>query len=513
MPVFARNVVATSQPLASQAGLRMLLRGGNAVDAALASAITLTVVEPTSNGIGSDAFALLWDGHKLHGLNASGRAPQAWNLARFAGRSEMPLRGWDAVTVPGAVSAWVTLSERFGKLPFEELFEPAIGYARDGFLVSPITAAAWHRAPQAYKDYPDFGATFLPAGRAPLAGETFRCPAQAHTLQRIAQSRGDDFYRGELAQKIVAHAAANGGAMTADDLAAHRADWVEPIDLNYRGHTLHEIPPNGQGLAALLALGILERHDIGAHAVDGADALHLQIEAMKLAFADVEEHLGEESHMEVAVAHLLDANYLDERARLIDLKEAREPGHGVPSRGGTVYLAAADASGMMVSFIQSNYFGFGSGIVVPETGISLQNRGYGFSLRAGHPNVVASGKRPRHTIIPGFVPIDGAPQMSFGVMGGPMQPQGHVQMMTRLYDWKQNPQAACDAPRWRVEAGREVRVEPGFVPDVLNELRARGHNIIEGDDGGFGGAQMIYKLQDGYCGASDPRKDGQAVGF
>ncbi len=512
MPVFARNVVATSQPLASQAGLRML-RGGNAVDAALAAAIALTVVEPTSNGIGSDAFALLWDGQSLHGLNASGRAPQAWSLARFAGLSEMPLRGWDAVTVPGAVSAWVALSERFGKLPFEELFEPAIAYARDGFMVSPITAAAWHRAPQAYKDYPDFGATFLPNGRSPLAGETFLCPAQAHTLERIAQSRGEDFYRGELAQKIVAHAKVNGGAMTADDLSARRADWVVPIAIDSLGHTLHEIPPNGQGLAALLALGILERHDIGAHAVDSADALHLQIEAMKLAFADVEEHLGEESYMEVAVAHLLDANYLDERARLIDMKEAREPGHGVPSRGGTVYLSAADESGMMMSFIQSNYFGFGSGIVVPETGISLQNRGYGFSLREGHPNVVAGGKRPRHTIIPGFVTKDGAPQMSFGVMGGPMQPQGHAQMMTRLYDWNQNPQAACDAPRWRVEAGRTVRVEPGFAPAVLNELRERGHAVIEGDDGGFGGAQMIHKMQDGYCGASDPRKDGQAVGF
>ncbi len=530
MPVFARQVVATSQPLAAQAGLQIMARGGNAVDAAIATAIALTVVEPTSNGIGSDAFAQVWDGQKLHGLNASGRAPAGWNLARFANRSEMPLRGWDAVTVPGAVSAWVALWERFGSLPFADLFESAIRYARDGFAVSPFTAAAWGESARAYADFPEWMRTFCPSGRAPQVGEIFRSAEQAKTLELIAQTRGESFYRGELAAQMVADSERHGGALALSDLAQHRADWIELIGANYRGVTLHEIPPNGQGLAALLALGILEELGVDGAEIDGADSVHLQIEAMKLAFADVNQHAGDASHMPIEAARFLDADYLKSRARLINRSEALDPGHGVPAPGGTVYLCTADsgkvgangahakengenAGGMMVSLIQSNYYGFGSGVVVPGTGISLQNRGYGFNLQAGHPNVVAGGKRPLHTILPAFVTQNGAPLLSFGVMGGPMQPQGHVQMMTRIFGAGQNPQAACDAPRWRVMEGREVSFESGFNPAVLRELAARGHQIVEAARWGFGGAQLIYKLPGGYCAASDSRKDGAAVGL
>jgi gamma-glutamyltranspeptidase / glutathione hydrolase len=293
MPILARNAVATSQPLAAQAGLSMLYKGGNAVDAVLATAITLTVVEPTGNGIGSDAFAILWDGSKLHGLNASGRSPEGWALDRFKGRATMPTRGWDAVTVPGAVSAWVALSERFGKMPFADLFEPAIRYAADGYLVSPTIARLWARQAPNLKDVPGFAEHFMPNGRTPEAGEKFAAPAHARTLKRIAETKGAAFYRGELAESMAAHSRKHGGAMTMADLAAHTADWVEPLAQDYRGYTLHEIPPNGQGIAAQMALGILEGFDLGAIPVDSADSLHLQIEAVKLAFTDIYEYVSD----------------------------------------------------------------------------------------------------------------------------------------------------------------------------------------------------------------------------
>ncbi len=514
MPVLARNVVATSQPLAAQAGLRMLLKGGNAVDAALAAAITLTVVEPTSNGIGSDAFAIIWDGQTLHGLNASGRSPAAWTPERFASRDSMPVHGWDAVTVPGAVSAWVTLSERFGVLPFSELFAPAISYARDGFIVSPVVAGRWQQAVQTYAAFPEFLEAFAPNGRAPKAGERFVFPEQATTLERIAETRGKAFYQGELAEKTATHSKASGGGMTMADLAAHQADWVEVIAHTYRGFTLHEIPPNGQGLTALIMLGILEHWNLQSFPVDSADSLHLQLEAMKLAFADAYRYISDPATMDINYQDLLHPEYLSQRAKCIDLKKAQYPNYGIPPESGTVYLTAADASGMMVSFIQSNYQGFGSGIVVPGTGISLQNRGYGFVLTPGHPNQVGGRKRPFHTIIPAFVTRDGQPLMSFGVMGGSMQPQGHAQMMIRLVDYGQNPQAAADAPRWRVMEHGTILMEPGFRPAVLAELQNRGHQITVSDQfWNFGGAQLIYKLENGYVAASEPRKDGQAVGF
>lgn len=515
MPVLARNVVATSQPLAAQAGLDVLRRGGNAVDAAIATAITLTVVEPTSNGIGSDAFAILWDGSQLHGLNASGRSPAALTPERFAGLSAMPSLGWDAVSVPGAVSAWVALSERFGALPFEALFERAIEYAEGGFPVSPITARAWSRAPARFAEYPDFQAAFLPDGRAPAAGETWRFADQARTLRMIATSRGDDFYRGPLAEAMVADARAHGALLTLGDLGAHRADWVDPIAVDYGEVRLHEIPPNGQGIAALIALGIL-RHTTQAECEpDGADALHLQIEAMKLALVDSARYVGDPDHLDVAASDLLDPDYLGARAATIDPKRAGDPGHGTPRAAGTVYLATGDASGMMVSFIQSNYAGFGSGVVVPGTGIALQNRGSGFVLEPGHPNRVGGGKRPFNTIIPGFLTQAGRPLAAFGVMGGFMQAQGHVQMVLRTVDGGLDPQAASDAPRWRVDGGRTVAIEPGVAEHVLQELAARGHDVVhtEGDVSNFGGAQLVWRGEDGFVAGSDHRKDGQAVGY
>jgi gamma-glutamyltranspeptidase/glutathione hydrolase len=514
-PVLARNIVSTSQPLAAQAGLAMLARGGNAVDAGLAAAITLTVVEPTSNGIGSDVFAILWDGEKLVGLNASGRSPAGWTPERFAGRKAMPTLGWDAVTVPGCVSAWVELSKRYGKLPFEQLFEFGIRYAREGYMVSPITAASWARQAPTFKSYSEWCWTFAPKDRAPFAGERFYCPQQAETLEEIAATKGESFYRGDLAERIALASRSEDGAMTAGDLAAHTLDWVDPISMEYRGYRLHEIPPNGQGIAALMALGMLRHFDVSSHAVDSADSFHLQIEAMKLAFADVWAHVSDLDTMKLDLAELLDDGYLASRAKKIDMKRTQEHATGLPRDGGTVYLTTADAGGMMLSFIQSNYQGFGSGIVVPGTGISMQNRGFGFTLKPGHANQVGPRKRPYHTIIPGFLTREGEPVMSFGVMGGNMQPQGHIQMVIRLVDYRQNPQACADAPRWIVNADFSISLEARVRGSVHEELAKRGHRIVRNDntDWGFGGAQLIHRMDDGYCGGTDPRKDGQAVGF
>jgi gamma-glutamyltranspeptidase/glutathione hydrolase len=535
MPILARNVVATSQPLAAQAGLRMLMKGGSAVDAVLATAIALTVLEPTSNGIGSDAYAILWDGRKLHGLNASGRSPAAWTPGRFKDMQGMPTRGWDSVTVPGCVGAWVELSGKYGKLPFADLFEPAIKYAADGFMVSPTIARLWEKQVPELKLLPGFAEAFMPKGRAPLPGETFLFPDQARTLKRIAETKGAAFYQGDLAEKMVAHSKQYGGAMTMDDLASNKVDWVEPLGQNYRGYTLHEIPPNGQGIGALISLGILENFDLASLPIDSADSLHVQLEAMKLAFADIYEHVSDPATMRVKPSEMLDREYLKQRAKLIDMKKAQDPKFGMPPRGGTVYLTAADASGMMVSYIQSNFMGFGSGIVVNGTGISMQNRGYGFSLQPGHANEVAPKKRPFQTIIPAFVTRDGAPVMSFGVMGGSMQAQGHSQVMVRFADYQQNPQAAADAPRWRVDSkptagmkhfsaevmdeaehsGLTVAIEQGVSAEVIAELKRRGHALTQADrwSTDFGRAQLIYKMDDGYLAASERRTDGQAVGF
>ena len=513
-PVFAQNMVATSQPLAAQAGLHMLRAGGNAVDAAIASAIALTVVEPTNNGIGGDAFAIVWDGRSLHGLNGSGRAPRLLSRELFRGLKSMPTTGWATVTVPGAVDAWASLSERFGRLPFATLFEPATDYAENGFPVSPIVADQWSLAAQKYTEFDSFRRAFLPHGRPPRPGEWFRCPEQAQTLREIAATKGQSFYRGALAQEIVAYATEDGGYLREDDLALHRSEWVKTLSQTYHGVSVCELPPNGQGLAALIALGILGHLALGRHPVDSPESIHLQVEAMKIAFAEAHTHLGDPMIMSVDAKRLLDEDYLAKRATQIDpMRASRPKATPVPDMG-TVYLSAADRSGMMVSCIQSNYMGFGSGIVVPGTGISLQNRGTCFSLRKGSPNVVAGGKRPFHTIMPGFVTRDGEALMSFGVMGGHMQPQGHVQMITRIFDYGQNPQAASDGPRWFVTKDFRLALEPGFDSSVKKALRKRGHRLLKGvAEATFGGAQIIMRLESGYCAASDHRKDGQAVGF
>lgn len=515
--VMGRNIVSTSQPLAAQAGLSMLLAGGNAVDAAIAAAMALTVVEPTGCGIGSDGFAIVWDGKELHGLNASGRSPAAWTPEYFAKLGGIPEKGWNAVTVPGAVSAWVALSQRFGRLPFARLAQPAIGYARQGFPVSPTIARLWELGRAKLGEQPGFAECFLPNGRAPRAGEVFRSEAHARTLELIAATQGEAFYRGELAEKMAAHSQANGGAMTVEDLAAHQADWVGTVSQRFGDSVIHEIPPNGQGIAALMALGMLDALGVGDQPLDGVDSVHLQVEAMKLAFADLHQYNADIAHMRVVPADLLRPEYLRERAALIDPARAGAPTYGAPRAGGTVYLAAADAQGMMVSFIQSNYMGFGSGVVVPGTGISLQNRGHGFSLTPGHANEVGPRKRPSHTIIPAFaMNADGTPQMAFGVMGGPMQSQGHTQMALRVLRYGQNPQAAADAPRWRVTGGKGVAVEPHFDAAVVEQLRARGHEVtVEAGNGvfAFGGAQLVLRQGDVYVAGSDPRKDGCAVAF
>ncbi len=522
MPVLAGRCVATSQPLAAQAGLRIMQRGGNAIDAAIATAAALTVVEPTSNGVGGDNFALIWSDGKLHGMNGSGRSAKRLDPAPYLQSGVIPKHGGDSVTVPGTVSGWVTAHEMFGRMPFKDVLGPAIEYARGGYLVSPMTASAWAGAARCYDKTccATWHATFAPDGKPPQTGQRFTCPDLARTLESIAETKGEAFYHGGLAAKLIEAAEAGGSALRLDDLTEHRADWVRPIVLDYHGYRVHELPPNGQGLAALITLGILLRRDISSVPVDSARSLHLQIEAMKLAFTDAHRYIADPAFMDIDTETLLDDAYLCGRAALIDPDHAQDFGHGQPKPGGTVLLTTADDEGNMVTWIQSNYMGFGSGLVVPGTGIALQNRGHCFSTEAGHPNQIAPGKRPYHTIIPGFVTrADGrgieTPIMAFGVMGGFMQPQGHVQVIVRMADYGQNPQAALDAPRWRIDAGKKVALEPGYGEHVTEELKAMGHELTVASMKGtpFGRGQCIYRLEDGYLAASDPRADGQAVGY
>jgi gamma-glutamyltranspeptidase/glutathione hydrolase len=536
-PVFARNIVATSQPLAAQAGLRTLQRGGNAVDAAIAAAAVITMTEPCSNGLGADNFAIVWDPgtKKLHGMNSSGTAPAAWTLDYFRRKyggdlkKNRPMRGWDTVSIPGAVAGWALLHGRFGRLPFAELLAPAIEYAEQGFAISPIVQDKWQRASTILGEYPGFAEHFLPRGRAPHIGEHFVLKGAARTLKLVAETRGEAFYRGEIAAAIARYARETGGVHTEADFAAYwdfaqNNGWVGTVGESFAGHEVHEIPPNGQGIAALVCLGILKHTPIMQGAMDrqrfdGADVQHVMIEAMKLAFADVYAYVADPRSMPVTPAQMLDPAYLAQRARLIDRERAQDFRAGVLPQGGTIYLSAADASGMMISFIQSNYMGFGSGIVVPGYGISLQNRGHGFSMEAAHPNCVAPGKRPFHTIIPGFLMKDGAPQMSFGVMGGNIQPQGHVQTLARMLLANQQPQAACDAPRWKWESGLKIDLEHTVSANARDNLIRRGHQIADLTDSymDFGSGQFIRRLGDpmvdGYVAASDSRRDGLAAGY
>ncbi|HZY15822.1 MAG TPA: gamma-glutamyltransferase family protein, partial [Ramlibacter sp.] len=429
-----------------------------------------------------------------------------------------PKRGIDSVTVPGAVATWVALSERYGKLPFADLLAPAIDIAERGFLVPTVVQQKWQAAALELAGLPGFDEVFLPRGRAPAVGELFQLPAAARALRAIGATRGTAFYGGEIAEALARFSREQGGALTVQDFAGYQPEWVKPVGRDYRGYTLHEIPPNSQGIAALMALGILEHFDLAALPVDGAEAQHLQIEAIKLAFADVYRFVAEASAMEVSAEQMLDDAYLASRARLIDPRRAQDFGAGNPAKGGTIYLTAADESGMMVSLIQSNYMGFGSGCVEPGFGISLQNRGHAFGLGPG-ANQVAPGKRPFHTIIPAFLTRDGAPVMSFGVMGANMQPQGHLQTVVRMVDYHQNPQAACDGPRWRYNAGLEINVEQQMPQAAVQGLLARGHRVgvIEDSYQDFGAGQFIWRMGDprieGYLAASDPRRDGLAAGY
>jgi gamma-glutamyltranspeptidase/glutathione hydrolase len=509
--VFGREVVATSSPAAAQVGLAVMQGGGNAIDAAVAVAAALSVVEPTMNGVGGDLFALVWDGTQLYGLNASGRSPQGWSLERFAARGAIPELGWDAVTVPGAVSGWVALSERFGSRPFAELLAPAIRYAREGFPVLPRMAALWAEAPVRFAEFGEFQRVFLPGGRAPRAGERFTLPDLARSLEQIAETRGAALYHGELAERMARAARAAGGALTREDLERHAPSFVAPIGVDFHGARVCEPPPNGQGLAALIALGILRHLPLERLGPSHPDAVHFQLEAMKLAFADCRRHVADPARMRISTDELLSG------ARLALLAERVGASAALPLPGprpdhGTVYATTADRDGRMVSLIQSNYLGFGSGVVVPQTGISLQNRGLGFSLDPDHPNVVTGGALPYHTIMPGMLLEGGQARTSFGVMGGHMQPQGHVQMVLRTRLFGQDPQAACDAPRWYVAPDGRVALEPELEAELGPSLRERGHTLIEAPPTIlFGGAQLICKLDSFYCAGSDPRKDGQAV--
>lgn len=513
-----RGMVCTSQPLASQAGLTILQQGGNAIDAAIATAICQTIVEPTNNGLGSDCFALVWTGGKLHGLNGSGYAPQRLTpeaVAASGATEKMPLRGWEAVTVPGAPSAWAELHKRFGRLPFAKLFEPAIYYAEQGYPVSPIVARFWQEGIDAltpYKNNPAIApwfATFDVHGNgvAPQTGEMVTLPDHAKTLRILADSYCESYYRGELAQKLVEFSDKTGGYLSLEDLAEYRAEWVEPVHINYHGYDVWEMPPNGHGITALMALNILKDMEIGAK--DTGDTFHKQIEAMKLAFADGMHYIADPRYMRTRVEELLSDAYAAQRRALIG-ETALEPTHGKPFCGGTVYLCTADGEGNMVSFIQSNYKDFGSGIVLPGYGINLNDRGAGFSLNPELDDYLAPRKKPYHTIIPGFLTREGEAVGPFGVMGAYMQPQGHVQVIMNTVDWLLNPQSALDAPRWQWIAGKEIWLESSVAPEIVEDLRRRGHEVhVLEDDTTFGRGEIIWRDSNGVlAGATEPRADG-----
>lgn len=522
-PVFAPyGMVATSEPLAAQAGLTILRQGGNAVDAAIATAAVLAVVEPTSTSIGGDAFALIWDGDTLHGLNGSGRAPISLtpNKVRERGHDVIPGKGWLPVTIPGVPATWRDLHQRLGRLPFQQVLEPAITYADKGYPVAPVTAGGWRNQienvhPTLHGDeFSAFPALFAPNGTAPGVGEMWRSADMAHTLQRIAETYGEAFYNGDIAERIVDFSQKTGGFITRDDLEQHRSTWVEPISTNYRGYDVWEIPPNGQGIAALIALNLLEGFDLGSMRRNSLESFHLQIEAMKLGYVDAHRYVADPEHAHVPIQELLSKTYANERRALIG-QQVLLPEPGIPAHSDTVYLCTADADGMMVSFIQSAYENFGSHVVVPGTGVVLQNRGKGFSLDADHPNVLAPGKRPFHTIIPGFMTKDGSPVGPFGVMGGHMQPQGHVQMVVNTIDYGMDPQTSLDQPRWHWRMDNSLLLEPDVDSHILDGLRQRGHNVQTWDDRGvMGRGQIIWRLPSGaLIGGSEPRADGQAVGY
>ena len=516
--VYGKNgMVAASQSLASQAGLSVMRQGGNAIDAAIATAACLTVVEPTSNGIGGDAFAIVWTKGNLHGLNASGPTPKGISIdaVKSLGHDTMPINGWIPVTVPGTPSAWAELSKRFGKLPLCEVLKPAIGYARDGFPVSPTVARYWQRSFDIYSEsfecdkFSEWFKVFAPDGRVPKVGEVWKSEAHARTLEEIGASGAESFYRGELASKIVRASEASGGFFAKEDLADFRPEWVKPIFTSYRGYDVWEMPPNGQGVVALSALNVLERFKFGRR--DEVDTFHNQIEAIKLAFTAAKQAVSDPIDMDGRhLEYLLGDEFASFGKGCIG-EFAKFPNPVDLPKGGTVYLCTADSEGNMVSYIQSNYYGFGSGIVVPGTGIALQNRGNSFSLDPNHINCLRGGKRTYHTIIPGFLTKDGKPVGPFGVMGAYMQPQGHVQVVMNSIDFALNPQMTLDAPRFQWIDGNTVEVEPSFPEHIVRGLIARGHDVkVSFDVSSFGRGQIIWRDSETGClmGGTESRCDG-----
>ena len=540
-PVLGQHgMVCTSQPLATQVGLDVLKAGGSAVDAAIAANATLGLMEPTGNGVGGDLFAIVYDAKtkKLYGLNASGRSPLGLSyaqlkaeLAKTATPDHLPPRGFLPISVPGAVSGWFELHGKFGKLPMKDILAPAIRYAEEGFPVTQYIAYGWGsgvRNAQADKFPGAFLEVYAPNGRAPREGEVFKNPALAHTLGLIAAQGRDAFYKGEIADKIDAFMRANGGFLRKADFEQHTATWVEPASVNYRGYDVYELPPNSQGIAALQMLNILEGYDLAKMGYNSPDALHVLIEAKKLAFEDRAKFYADPAFAKIPLKGLLSKEYAADRRKLISLTKAAktyDAGNPALKDGDTIYMCTADAEGNMVSLIQSNYRGMGSGITVPGLGFTFQDRGEMFTLEPGHANVYAPGKRPFQTIIPAFVMKDGQPWEAFGLMGGAMQPQGHVQVLVNQIDFGMNVQEAGDAARWQHEGSSEptgekmtdggtVQVESGIPYESTRALAQRGHTVV-GGIGAFGGYQAIRwdPVNKVYWGASESRKDGAAAGY
>ena len=529
--VIAQNgMAATSQPLATQAALDILKKGGNAIDAAIAANAVLGVVEPTGCGIGGDLFAIIWSAEKgkLYGLNASGRSPRSLKLEYLKnnGYEFIPAYGPLPVSVPGCVDGWYEMHDLFGRLPMKDILQPAITYARDGFPVTELIAYYLDRNTQSLKNYPNIKETFMPGGKAPAKGEIFKNPNLANTLDKIAKGGRNEFYRGSIAKTIDAFMRSQGGFLTYDDMARHNSEWVEPVSTSYRGYDVWELPPNGQGIAALQILNILEGFDLSSMGFGSADYIHLFTEAKKLAFEDRAKYYTDPRFSAVPVNQLISKKYAAERRKLIDpQRAARIYDPGKIEAGNTIYLTVADKYGNMVSLIQSNYRGMGSGMCPTGLGFVLQDRGEMFSLDDGHANVYAPGKRPFHTIIPAFITRNGKPWVSFGVMGGDMQPQGHAQIVVNLIDFKMNLQEAGDAPRLhhigsseptgeQMTNGGILLLEDGFRWEVIQKLLMRGHKI-QWDLGGYGGYQAIMRDEKNrvWYGASESRKDGQAAGY
>ena len=517
------GMVATSQPLAAGAGLDILKKGGNAIDAAIATAACLSVVEPTSNGIGGDAFAIVWFKNELHGLNASGPAPAGISIEavkQLGHEEKMPTFGWTPVTVPGAPAAWAALSEKFGKLPLIDVLKPAIKYAKEGYPISPSLGYFWQKAYDFYKEkmvgdeFLEWFNTFAPKGRAPKVGEMFSSAAHGHTLEEIGKTNAESFYKGELAKKIIAASKKAGGFLTASDLEKYAPTWVEPLKINYRGYDVWELPPNGQGIVALSALNILKEFSFSTR--ETGQTVHKQIEALKLAFTAGKKAITDPLVMNAnSIDQMLGDDFAKTSAQAIgDL--ALDVAACDLATGGTVYLCTADSEGNMVSYIQSNYMGFGSGIVIPETGIAMQNRGADFSLDKTHANALAGGKKTYHTIIPGFLTKNNEAIGPFGVMGGYMQPQGHVQVIMNAIDFSLNPQMALDAPRFQWLADKQIEVEKNFPTHIAKELAAYGHDVgVALESGSFGRGQIIWRdLETGVlAGGTESRCDGSVVAY